>query len=497
MAGFSEKLVLEKPVYMNNAQPFNRLTIILLILFCFNGCKKTDPASIANNLPGGIPTGIDIQPAYTASGMPVDSAVSKIIGAGGGSITSGDGRMQLNIPAGALTTNTVITIQPISNECPGGIGVAYDMQPNGTKFTKPATLVFHYTDEELDSTDPYFLYVAYQDSLYEWLSDFVYRDVDTLAKTVTLNINHFTGRSMGSIAMIVSFPSEVHSGETSLLRAVDYTGPSASSGGGSGDDELSSLGNTSGLSGVSDWRVNQVPGGNSTVGTVSGNGNLATYMAPATITARKTIYVSVKYKMTTTVTRYNRGKPVSFSQNSQYVRLSAGVTLLPKLSYRVLVTLKATGTNPCYLDKYTDTATLQVDIDGDDVTVSNLDNQAPVDTPSAGPSKDGLQTCSWSPDSKGELNIESGTGSVFPEGDVPAGVEKVVTVTLTGSGSLPKWAITNSGGGKSFTGGATIPSTPPQFRFHLNGNTQKESYTSPVEPNGYSSSWEVTIVPRF
>lgn len=484
---------------MNNAKTLNRLLIIWLILFCFNSCKKTDPALIANNLPGGIPTGIDIQPAYTAIGMPVDSAVSKTIGAAGGSITSSDGRMQLNIPAGALTTNTVITIQPITNECPGGIGLAYDMQPNGTKFTKPATLVFHYTDEELDSTDPYFLYVAYQDSLYEWLSDFVYRDVDTLAKTVTLNINHFTGRSMGSRAILTCAPSQVHSGETSLLRAVDYTGPSASSGGGSGDDELSSLGNTSGLSGVSDWRVNQVPGGNSTVGTVSGNGNLATYMAPATITARKTIYVSVKYKMTTTVTRYNRGKPVSFSQNSQYVRLSAGVTLLPKLSYRVLVTLRATGTNECYLDNYTDTATLQVDIDGDDVIVSNIDNQAPfVSDPSSGTSKDDLEICTWAPDPTGELNIESGTGVVFPTGDVPAGVEKVVTVNLTGLGNLPFWVVkTKSSGAKTLVGGEGIPSSPPQFRFHLNGNRQTESYTTPVEQNGYSSSWEVIIVPRF
>jgi hypothetical protein len=482
---------------MKNTKPLNRLLIIWLILFCFDGCKKTDPASIANNIPGGIPTVTDFQPAYTASGVPVDTAVSKTIGAAGGSIISGDGRMQLNIPSGALSANTVITIQPITNECPGGIGVAYDMQPNGTRFAKPASLIFHYTDEELDSTDPYFLYVAYQDSLNEWLSDYVYRDVDTLAKTVTLNISHFTDRSVGSKAMMLRTPFEVHSGETSLLRAVDFTGASAPSGGGSGDDELASLGNTVGLSGVSDWRVNGVLGGNSTVGTVSGNGNAATYTAPASITQRKVVNVSARYKMTTTVTRYNRGKRVSYSQNAQYVRVSGSITLLPNLSYRVLITMSATGTNECFLDNYRDTATLLVDVDGDEVTISEIDNQAPFTKPGSGPSKDGLESCSWVPDALGELNIESGTGVVFPEGNVPAGVEKVVTVNLTGFGVLPKWEITNSGGGKSVTGGIPIPTVPPQFRFHLNGNRQKESYTSPVDPNGYSSSWEVTIVPRF
>lgn len=249
--------------------------------------------------------------------------------------------------------------------------------------------------------------------------------MDTVAKTVTLNINHFTARSMGSKAMILSSPSEVHNTETSMLRAVDFTGPSASSGAGSGDDELSPLGNTSGLPGVSDWRVNGIPGGNSSVGTVSGNENLATFTAPASITARKIVYVSAKYKMTSQVTRYNKGKSVTYSQNTQYIRVSGSVTLLPKFSYRVLVTLRATGTNECYLDNYTDTATLQVDVDGDDVVISEIDNQAPfVSNPASGSSKDGLETCTWSPDPTGELNIESGSGVVFPTGDVPTGSKK-------------------------------------------------------------------------
>jgi hypothetical protein len=72
LAGFSEKLVLEKPVYMSNTQPLNRLLIVWLLLLCFNGCKKTDPASLANNIPGAVPTGTDFQSVYTATGVPVE-----------------------------------------------------------------------------------------------------------------------------------------------------------------------------------------------------------------------------------------------------------------------------------------------------------------------------------------------------------------------------------------------------------------------------------------
>jgi hypothetical protein len=205
------------------------LFFILLIVLFLISCVKTDPNSILNNLPGG-PGGNDVTPAFTNVGTPVGDPVTKTIGAAGGTIASGDGRMQLTIPAGALSVSTDITIQPVTNECPGGIGLAYDMLPNGTKFAKPATLVFHYTDEELDSTEPYFLFVAYQDSLYEWLADIVYRDVDISANTVTLDINHFTQRAVGSKARLLTNPSSVRSGETSFAQAVDLIEPSPQKG---------------------------------------------------------------------------------------------------------------------------------------------------------------------------------------------------------------------------------------------------------------------------
>jgi hypothetical protein len=53
-------------------------------------------------------------PDSTAIGAPDGKPVSKEIGPAGGSITSDDGRVELIFPEGALTTATVISIQPLS-----------------------------------------------------------------------------------------------------------------------------------------------------------------------------------------------------------------------------------------------------------------------------------------------------------------------------------------------------------------------------------------------
>src|SRR5258708_4084626 len=179
-----------KRVCMIKTYPLTLLSFLLLTLVCLHSCKKTDPNSILNNLPGGIPPGIPDMPAITPEGIALDTPVTKNIGVAGGSITSADGKIQLTIPAGALLTSTDISIQPISNGCPGGIGLAYDLLPNGTKFEKPATLIFHYTDEDLGGTDPYFLFMAYRDSVDEWLADIVYPACEPLAKTVTSGFQH-------------------------------------------------------------------------------------------------------------------------------------------------------------------------------------------------------------------------------------------------------------------------------------------------------------------
>jgi hypothetical protein len=77
-----------------------------------------------------------------ASGAPPTG--SGTIGPGGGSVQSTDGRVTLTVPAGALTQPTVFTVAAAASAPAGTIGSAYDLEPEGTSFSVPATLTIAY-----------------------------------------------------------------------------------------------------------------------------------------------------------------------------------------------------------------------------------------------------------------------------------------------------------------------------------------------------------------
>ena len=56
---------------------------------------------------------------------------------------------QIDVPAGALASDTDITIQPITNTAWGGIGNGYRLTPDGLTFTQPVDLVFDVAPETL------------------------------------------------------------------------------------------------------------------------------------------------------------------------------------------------------------------------------------------------------------------------------------------------------------------------------------------------------------
>ena len=57
------------------------------------------------------------------SWIPNGIPVSKTIGSGGGTVSI-DGAVEIEIPAGALSADTEITIQPVTNNAPNGNGNA-------------------------------------------------------------------------------------------------------------------------------------------------------------------------------------------------------------------------------------------------------------------------------------------------------------------------------------------------------------------------------------
>jgi hypothetical protein len=134
--------------------------MILLSFLLITSCKKSNDA--VNPSPTSESGNI------TNVGTPTGEAVTKTIDAAGGQITSADGTVQVIIPAGALSAAKQVSIQPISNLLPSGIGSAFRILPHGEQFSKPVSIVFNYKTDDLKNTLAEFLNIAYQDEKGIW-----------------------------------------------------------------------------------------------------------------------------------------------------------------------------------------------------------------------------------------------------------------------------------------------------------------------------------------
>src|SRR5262245_28927723 len=123
---------------MRQLFPFlnHRLPAFLLLLsvpFLFTCCSKHS---------GEAPP--PPSPIHTPKGTTLGSPVSATIGSGGGGLISADGRISLIVPAGAVTSNTTFSIQPIRNTLDtNSAAPAYRLLPEGQTFAQPVRVSFH------------------------------------------------------------------------------------------------------------------------------------------------------------------------------------------------------------------------------------------------------------------------------------------------------------------------------------------------------------------
>ncbi|GAB3335879.1 hypothetical protein GCM10027299_45310 [Larkinella ripae] len=127
----------------------------------------------------------------TKVGQPKGNATSKTIGPEGGTIATADGKATLTLPAGALDKATSITIQPITNENPHGLGQAYRFSPEGLKFSKPATLTFQYDAAKMTSERAENFGVACQRDNKVWY-DIAGSSVNTSRHEISVPMEHFS-----------------------------------------------------------------------------------------------------------------------------------------------------------------------------------------------------------------------------------------------------------------------------------------------------------------
>src|SRR6187551_1423732 len=117
---------------------FTSTAILLAGVLVFNSCNDDDA---------------DAKPDVAAS----------VVGNDGGSLTAQDGVLTLTVPKGAMPDNTTVTIKQTEQEAPdNGIGKIYSLTPEGTVFTKPVALSFHYTDKDAAETPPSRMAIAFK-----------------------------------------------------------------------------------------------------------------------------------------------------------------------------------------------------------------------------------------------------------------------------------------------------------------------------------------------
>lgn len=133
--------------------------------------------------------------APTEKGVPDGEPVSEKISPAGGRLISSDKKVEIIIPAGALPSETLISIQPVTNLSTSGIGKTYRFEPSGLKFLVPAKLVFHYSDQDTTDGSPQLMSVSTQDAKGSWLR-LTNVKVDTELKTVAGTTLHFSEFSM-------------------------------------------------------------------------------------------------------------------------------------------------------------------------------------------------------------------------------------------------------------------------------------------------------------
>ncbi len=218
-------------------------------------------------------------PFATGRGTSMGAARSLTLGPDGGVFAAADDRVRLEIPPGALTAITTLTLEPITCLAPGcQNGDAWRFGPEGTTFTSPVTLRFKVAPTLLEKRASLGLFgVAYQDAdgFWNWVKD-VSRD--ETAGTVTVTTTHLSDWSTLMGLQLRPLAAAVKTGGSLSLEVknclVEEQGGLATLMANC-DDPLAPL-----VEAVKVWSVNGTKGGNATVGTVTASGAGATFTAP-------------------------------------------------------------------------------------------------------------------------------------------------------------------------------------------------------------------------
>lgn len=262
------------------------------LLVACGGSKSSDPGGPSP--PGGVPS--------TPVGTPTGAAAGATIGPAGGRLATSDGRLAVVVPAGAVSADTSFSVQPVTNQAPGGVGSAYRVGPDGVSFAQPVLIVLTYADADLQGTAAEELGVAFQgpDGAWRRMGG---TTLDTGARTLALPVAHFTDYAAVAGHLLSPREAAVKVGEQVAFAiqvcrtAADPSQPATPS----APPLVFPCAPIAELMPPVTWEVDGVEGGNSRSGTIQGDNVGATYTAPSRRPQLATVAVSARYRVGTMI----------------------------------------------------------------------------------------------------------------------------------------------------------------------------------------------------
>ncbi len=340
------------------------ISAIAICVALFTGCNNND--SVTN------PTD-DNEPLVTLVGTPTGPAVTATIDASGGTLSSADGILELTVPPGAVSAATVFSIQPITNHCPGGFGIAYRLLPEGITFAQPVTLTFSYADTLVANEE--LLGIAFQGTDKTWFAPKEF-SLDEAENKISVQTKHFTDFDLFERMIIVPSEAIVKINESIDLEVIIVGEPRDTT-----DDGIELVNLNISKTYVSTWQVNGTSGNDASGHIVKKDENKATYIAPSVVPdeSHNPVAVSATLSNITFTITINK-KEVTFKNP----KLVANIRVIGGALFSVVFT-----SNISYpflsLEKYytvTDSASMSVVLNDDSsVMVFNLYNEEGKVTP--------------------------------------------------------------------------------------------------------------------
>lgn len=182
---------------------FSALGILLL---CFS-CERNNIQTRNPDTPS--------PPLQLPHGQPIGEIATAQIGKEGGTLTSKDGTITMEVPAGAVDAATTFSVQEVENVLKSR-SKSFRLLPENVDFKKPVTLTYHYDKISMEGTNPDMLFLAYQDKEgnFYWANKTKGNRQD---KTLTVQTSHFSDWTFYSQYDLYS-ENKLLNGEISLVQ---------------------------------------------------------------------------------------------------------------------------------------------------------------------------------------------------------------------------------------------------------------------------------------